>query len=57
MPMILALLGTGCSGINAGGSVSPALFFIPGVKADPPPAAKPAPVAVVAPFHQLALAQ
>ena len=56
MPMILALLGTGCSGINAGGSVSPALFFIPGVKADPPPAAKPAPVAVVAPFHQLALA-
>ncbi len=37
--LALALLGTGCSGINARGSVSPATFFLPGImKADPPPA-------------------
>ena len=50
-----ALLGAGCSGINASGSVSPASFFIPGAKADPLPAAAPAPV-VAAPFLQLARA-
>jgi hypothetical protein len=34
---VLALSGVGCSGINAGGSVSPATFFLPGLlKADPP---------------------
>ena len=40
-----SLLGAGCSGINVGGSVSPASFFIPGAKADPVPATAPAPVA------------
>jgi hypothetical protein len=36
---VLALSGAGCSGINAGGSVSPATFLLPGLmKADPPKA-------------------
>jgi hypothetical protein len=35
---ILGLFNAGCSGINAGGSVSPATFFLPGLmKADPAP--------------------
>ncbi len=37
----LALLATGCSGINATGSVSPATFLLPGfgkVRADEAPA-------------------
>jgi hypothetical protein len=38
LPVVLGLFGAGCSGINAGGSVSPAMFFIPGAKADPAPA-------------------
>jgi hypothetical protein len=42
-----ALLGAGCSGVNVGGSVSPASFFIPGAKAEPPAAAAPAPVAML----------
>ena len=38
-----AILGTGCSGINAGGSVSPASFFLPGLlKADLPSTNAPA---------------
>jgi hypothetical protein len=57
MPIILALLGTGCSGINAGGSVSPAMFFIPGAKADPLPASVPTSVAVFTPSPLLACAQ
>jgi hypothetical protein len=57
MLVFLTLFGAGCSGINAGGSVSPATFFLPGVKADPSPAATSAPVAVSAPFQQLALAR
>jgi hypothetical protein len=37
MLMALALFGAGCSGINAGTSVSPASFFLPGLlKADAP---------------------
>ena len=44
-----AVLGAGCSGVNAGGSVSPALFFMPGAMVDPPPMA-PAPVAAATPF-------
>ena len=39
MLAFVLLLGAGCSGINAGGSVSPASFFMPGLmKADPPAA-------------------
>ncbi|MES1180851.1 MAG: hypothetical protein ABUL66_03215 [Verrucomicrobiota bacterium] len=37
----MALFGTGCAGINTGGSVSPIDFFMPGaghfLKADPSP--------------------
>ncbi len=49
--------GVGCSGINAGGSISPASFFIPGVKADPLPGATPAPFAANAPSMPVAVAQ
>jgi hypothetical protein len=36
MVLLLAALGTGCSGINASHSVSPATFLIPGLlKAEP----------------------
>jgi hypothetical protein len=50
----LALLASGCSGINTGTTVSPASFFLPGLmKADPAPSGRmlnesPAPVMVVA---------
>jgi len=54
---MLALWGAGCSGINAGGSVSPATFFLPGVKAGPLPGVAPAPVATALPPIQLAQAQ
>ncbi len=54
--MTLALFGTGCSGINAGGSASPASFFLPGLMKADPPAATPSPVAA-APSLQLALAR
>jgi hypothetical protein len=56
MLAFLLLLGAGCSGINAGGNVSPASFFIPGLMKADPPAATPSPVAAVVPFDQLALA-
>ena len=57
MLAFLALLNAGCSGINAGTSVSPASFFLPGLlKADPQSATN-APVAVSAPFQQLAQAR
>jgi hypothetical protein len=50
----LVLSGAGCSGINAGTTVSPASFFLPGLmKADPPPADAP-PVFASAPSQQLA---
>ena len=56
MLAFLTLAGAGCSGINTGGSVSPASFFLPGLmKADPPAPA--APVAVSAPGPQFALAR
>ena len=50
------LAATGCSGINATGSVSPATFFLPGLMKADPPAATNAPVFVSASFPQLALA-
>jgi len=31
MLMVLTLFSAGCGGISAGGSVSPAMFFMPGV--------------------------
>jgi len=41
-----ALLGSGCSGINTGATVSPASFFLPGLlRADPAPAGRHLPVA------------
>jgi len=53
-----AILGAGCSGINAGGSVSPASFFLPGImKADPLPETVPGPVTAATPSFQLAKAQ
>ena len=56
MLAFLTVAGAGCSGINTGGSVSPATFFLPGLmKADPPAPA--APVAVAAPAPQFALAR
>ncbi|MFZ0827843.1 MAG: hypothetical protein WAO02_10515 [Verrucomicrobiia bacterium] len=57
MLAFVLLLGTGCSGINAGGSVSPATFFLPGLMKADPPAATPAPVAAAVPLNQLALAR
>lgn len=37
MLMVVALFSSGCSGINAGTSVSPATFLLPGIlKAEPP---------------------
>jgi hypothetical protein len=37
LPGFALLLGAGCSGINATGSVSPATFLLPGImQADPP---------------------
>jgi hypothetical protein len=57
MLVFLTLFSAGCGGINAGTTVSPASFFLPGLlKADPPPATD-APVAVSAPFQQLAQAR
>ncbi|MGA2853421.1 MAG: hypothetical protein ABSE90_04750 [Verrucomicrobiota bacterium] len=38
IPVALALLGAGCSGINASESISPASFFLPGLmRNDTPP--------------------
>jgi hypothetical protein len=53
MLAFLTVWGAGCSGINASGTVSPATFFLPGVKAAPSPAVTPAPMAVSTPFQQL----
>ena len=55
MLAFLLLFGAGCSGINTSTSVSPATFFLPGLMKADPPAATNAPVAVSAPFQQLAL--
>jgi hypothetical protein len=57
MLAFLTLFSTGCGGINASKSVSPASFFLPGLMKADPPAATNAPVAVSAPFQQLAQAR
>jgi hypothetical protein len=57
MLVFLTLWGAGCSGINAGTTVSPASFFLPGLMKADPPAATNAPVAISAPFQQLAQAR
>jgi len=54
MLAFLTLFGAGCAGINAGTTVSPASFFLPGLLKADPPAAINAPVAVSAPVQQLA---
>ncbi|PYJ84803.1 MAG: hypothetical protein DME22_11405 [Verrucomicrobia bacterium] len=41
IPVFALLLGTGCSGINASGSVSPATFFLPGLGQVRPDANRP----------------
>jgi hypothetical protein len=56
MLAFMTLWVAGCSGINAGGSVSPATFFIPGLMKAEPPAATPAPMAATVPSTQLAVA-
>ena len=55
MLALLLALGAGCSGVNVGGTVSPATFFLPGVKADPP-AAPPVPLSTVPVPTRLAVA-
>jgi hypothetical protein len=57
MLAFLTLSGAGCAGINASTSVSPASFFLPGLMKAEPPVATNAPVAVSAPFQQLAQAR
>jgi hypothetical protein len=57
MLAFLTLSSAGCSGINTGATVSPASFFLPGLMKADPPAAADAPVAVSAPFQQLAQAR
>jgi hypothetical protein len=57
MLVFLTLAGAGCSGINTGTSVSPATFLLPGLMQADPPAATNSPVAVSAPFQQLAQAR
>jgi hypothetical protein len=53
-----ALLGSGCSGINASQSVSPATFLLPGLlKADPPVTEPNAPLPEVAPTTLVAQAR
>jgi hypothetical protein len=54
MLAFLTLFVAGCSGINAGTSVSPASFFLPGLMKADPPASTNAPVAESAPVQQLA---
>jgi hypothetical protein len=57
MLALLTLSNAGCSGINAGGSISPASFFLPGLmKADPPPSGD-APVYASVSSPEIACAQ
>jgi hypothetical protein len=50
----LVLLTSGCSGINASQSVSPATFLLPGLmRADPRPADPSAPLPETAPIIQV----
>ena len=46
--LALPVLGTGCSGINASGGVSPATFLLPGL-GQTEPQGRPSPVAPTAP--------
>jgi hypothetical protein len=51
---------TGCGGINAGGSVSPATFFLPGLMkndAPTPPPGEPVLKVAIGPSQQFALAR
>jgi len=57
IPAVLALVGAGCSGINAGQSISPASFFLPGILRADPPVATNATVAVSEMSNQLAQAR
>ena len=57
MLVFLTLFSTGCGGISASKSFSPASFFLPGLMKADPPAATNAPVAVSAPVQQLAQAR
>jgi len=57
LAMLMALFVTGCSGINTGGSVSPASFFLPGLLKAGPSAVTNAPVAGLAGLRQFALAR
>jgi hypothetical protein len=57
MLVFLTLFSTGCGGINASKSISPASFFLPGLMKTDPPAATNAPMAVSAPFQQFAQAR
>jgi len=57
IPAVLALVGTGCGGINASQSVSPASFFLPGILRADPPVTTNAPVAMSDVSNQLAQAR
>ena len=45
IPAAFVLFGAGCGGVNTGGSVSPASFFLPGLMRNDAPVATNAPVA------------
>jgi hypothetical protein len=58
MLTMLALVSAGCGGINVGGSVSPATFFLPGVmNTVPAPAATGAPMIASKPSQQIVQAR
>jgi hypothetical protein len=51
----LALSSAGCSGINTGGSVSPASFFLPGLLKNDTPCMTNTPVSIPETFKEFAL--
>jgi hypothetical protein len=54
LPVLLLFL-TGCGGLTASKSISPASFFLPGIlKADPPPADPDSPLPAVEPGIEVA---
>ena len=57
IPVALALLGAGCSGINTSQSVSPASFFLPGLMRNDAPAQTNAPVALPETAAEFVLAE
>jgi hypothetical protein len=58
MLVAFALPLSGCGGVNVGGSVSPATFFLPGVKNNvPAPAVTGAPLVASKPSQQFAQAR